>query len=976
MKKLVFIGLTITVLAAQYDWRDNGLPVRQGVHIEWQRSADSGADGNLIFVWSDTRNGGRDVFIQKVNSEGQPLWADNGVIVVNSVGRQEDPIAISDGNGGSYVVWIDYRNEPEDGDVYGQYVNADGEIMWGLDGVPLTIVPGKQLELNASSDGNGGAFVIWNDLSVSQYGHTYGTHLTPDLGSIIAPGTGVPILAGPGQHHNVSIETGGIGYANMVWSHGSGIEPSNLNAQRIDSQCNTLWSPSDENGVVVCSAEGEQFNPKISNVTNTISAIVWEDRRLDPNNNDIYIQFINEDGSLVLDAGGLLICGSSANQSSPRVKGESGNAFVIWEDYRNNPVDIDVYAQKIQTDGNIVWETDGKPICAINGNQTSPRLSTDGFGGVYFTWMDERTAAAPEIDIYLQHIASDNTFSFATHGLAICTAPGKQFAPVVRPDSFGGGMTVWGDQRTGSIGLFVQHILPGSGITLSVNGLQVYFGIDGNTKSVSSVYLGDDRNLIYWEDHRWGSSHPSVYGIVVDSEFDEVVEEYGTSSAIPLGTNPYSSFPKIVRSGTHLFMNFETTDEFGTHFQYYTILDITNFFEPIGDPMGQPFYIPSFASDQRHSRLMTGDDGSIYVAWSDVRFDLSFSYLVFVQKYDASGNPLWTTDGVLAGAMAGDNIVYDLITIPGGGCIVTWLQDNMGDQDFFSQMLDPDGTVSAGWESPVVIVDLPGGQSEFKSAITPNGMFAVWKDNRSGNSDIYGQWVNFDGTIAGEPNGFPISIKANDQRKPSISFNESTNDVLVCWEDFENGFDTDIFCNKINIDDLAIYSDIEMAVIPGSDQNDPFVFTSDDGTFMVSWEDSRLSLASDIFYQEIQNNNLVFDPSGIVMCNAPFKQESPRIDKYSGTNGHYFVYWLDSRSSGKEDLVNLYTQSRTPIAGCGTGDVNGDLSVDVLDVVRTVAIIMGNVEPTQEEIFQADVNCDLSVDVLDIVVIVNIILTV
>jgi len=63
MKKLVFIGLTITVLAAQYDWRDNGLPVRQGVHIEWQRSADSGADGNLIFVWSDTRNGGRDVFI-------------------------------------------------------------------------------------------------------------------------------------------------------------------------------------------------------------------------------------------------------------------------------------------------------------------------------------------------------------------------------------------------------------------------------------------------------------------------------------------------------------------------------------------------------------------------------------------------------------------------------------------------------------------------------------------------------------------------------------------------------------------------------------------------------------------------------------------------------------------------------------------------------------------------------------------------
>lgn len=54
-----------------------------------------------------------------------------------------------------------------------------------------------------------------------------------------------------------------------------------------------------------------------------------------------------------------------------------------------------------------------------------------------------------------------------------------------------------------------------------------------------------------------------------------------------------------------------------------------------------------------------------------------------------------------------------------------------------------------------------------------------------------------------------------------------------------------------------------------------------------------------------------------------------------------------------------------------SGDVNGDGSVDVLDIVTTVHYVLGNLEFTEEQINQADMNGDGTVDVLDIVTMVN-----
>lgn len=59
---------------------------------------------------------------------------------------------------------------------------------------------------------------------------------------------------------------------------------------------------------------------------------------------------------------------------------------------------------------------------------------------------------------------------------------------------------------------------------------------------------------------------------------------------------------------------------------------------------------------------------------------------------------------------------------------------------------------------------------------------------------------------------------------------------------------------------------------------------------------------------------------------------------------------------------------------CNPGDINFDENIDILDIVLQVNIILGILEPTEEQTCAADINEDSHIDILDVVLLVNIIL--
>ena len=967
MKNKFLLLLLLTALYSQYDWQNNGVPVRQGIHVEWQRTGDVGNDGEMIFAWSDTRYGGRDIYIQKVDINGNSMWGSEGLPVVLEEGRQEDPILVSDGNGGAFMIWVDYRDEPDYGDIYGQHIQSDGALSWDPAGIPLTNVLGKQVSPNMASDGMGGAFVIWNDLSVSTLGHTYGTHLTSNVNDIIAQGTGVPIISNDSDHAGVSIEKSAAGSAIMVWADDRNIDDSGIDiyTQRIDENCNTLWSLPEEGGVPLCTAEGSQQYTKVTYYSETASVVVWEDKRYNEVLGDIFVQYIDMNGNVLLDSEGETVCSNGANQIKPRVKADESGAYIVWEDSRFGPGDI--YVQRHVLGQGSQFIQDGLSLCNASSTQDQPRLTTDGNGGAYVVWMDERYSPFPEVEIFMQHINSDGTVSFENNGLSVCDAQLFQFNPLVRNDGEGNVFALWGDMRSGSIGLYVQHITPNNGITFQEEGVELYFGIDGNGLKAQSLYLGNNESLIYWEDHRLGVIADLTYGQKVYSGWENTVEPNG----VKLSDNQYQVYPKaeLANFNGDVFLGFgQAYGDIALHYQpldnNLTMLGESN----IGIPVYESF------TPQNKFDLILSDDENLYFVFSDTRnFIDNDIYLQKYQNFEAVFNePILVVDNFFID----DDIKY-IMTTPNNGCLLTYDSGSAasgGTRAYFS-MVNSDGSINSDFQGGVRLCADENDQFIKGLVRTETGYFVIWKDSRSGSSDIYGQMIDFNGNLIGGSNGIAITTAANDQQAPSIAYNSETDEVMVCWEDFRNGLDFNVFCSAIDEVTLTVDSNIELCTF-GGNQKAPDVFATQDGSYLFSWEDSRNSVTSNIYYQSMANDSFIHADDGIVLCDADFNQFGPSIDLYDESNNSYMIYWDDMRSSGKEDLSNIYIQSVTIEAseGCTALDVNNDGMINVIDVVQTVNLVLGGNSPTTWENCAADGNSDGLINVLDVVLLVNYIL--
>jgi len=1033
MYRITQFILMSSIALAQFDWEENGIAVRQGNHIEWLRTGDVGNQEEMIFAWSDTRDGGRDVFAKKIDITGQELWGDgNGILIVSAPGRQEDPILISDGVGGAYVMWKDYRSEPDDGDFYAQYVLSDGTLAWDAQGIPLTTVPGPQGAPNMSSDGAGGAFAIWSDdtAGTGASSHLYGTHLSPD--GVVNPGIGVPLITSNYGFSGVSIEMAAPGSAIMVWTDDRNFTPfcedntwsetCNLNTnqccldenndevpgceincityktdiytQRIDSNCNTLWSTPEQGGIPVYSDYYTQAHAKVTYYSDETSVIVWDDNRNDnpdqggASTEDIYAQFIDMDGNLLFNSSGIAVSTANDRQYKPRIKGSSQGVFVIWSDTRFSTDDLnDIFAQKLTLESGLVWD-EAVAVCSEqSGDQTQARLTSDGSGGTFVTWMDDRNEANFD-DIFIQHINSSGDISYDIDGIGLAVSDGLQINPLVRTDGSDGAFVVWGDYRTGSLSIYGQQIDISGNFSLNQNGTKYASGLGGNTYTEyayrpSSLYLGNNQTLLYWVDQRYGVFGQYIFGQKIfsgwneeynDYDLLEYIENYGTKLT-DVGTADY---PIAKKNGNNIILGFSDLE----------------FSEGDGESGATPNYqILDDALDLQYSDLITESpimtnsiklletqDNGIYYVFSE--FDpFTFVANIFVQKINEAGNQSFGTPIVVVEDGTQDNVPRGVSEIPNIGFVITYDSESWQGYSVNYIGLDYDGNVLDDWGSTGDLSDYNSAK-QYRGMVRSNdGFFVIWSDNRSGSSDIYGQKINFDGTLAGSLDGIPIATSNGDQTKPSISYNETLNEIMVCWEDYSSGIHYDIYCRGINNENLSLAEEIPVAVL-SYNHRFPDVHSTLDGSYLVAWQDSRndpgenLAPDDDIYIQLLSNGQNVFQTNGIVVCDEDFSQTYPQIDLYDENNNSYLIYWNDSRSSGKEDLINVYAQSITVVPSeCLLGDVTGDGQLNVLDIVNLVNYIFGVGDFTNEQLCSADLNGDEIINVLDIVNLVNAILS-
>ncbi|GAB3502067.1 T9SS type A sorting domain-containing protein [Emticicia fontis] len=101
-------------------------------------------EANSYYIWTDYRTDKLDLYVQKFDSRGVPLWEKNGV----KIGKILDKYAViysqriirPDGQGGAYIGWhlLPDVNNLEKRLFYAQHVDKEGKPLWGEEGVKVT----------------------------------------------------------------------------------------------------------------------------------------------------------------------------------------------------------------------------------------------------------------------------------------------------------------------------------------------------------------------------------------------------------------------------------------------------------------------------------------------------------------------------------------------------------------------------------------------------------------------------------------------------------------------------------------------------------------------------------------------------------------------------------------------------------------------------------------------------------------------
>ncbi len=448
---VIFTGL-MNPLFSFSQWTNNtsvNTPVCTAVNDQKDYSIASDTKGGAFIIWNDKRNNilRSDIYAQRLNSFGYPMWTANGIGVCTNAADQANPSTTEDGNGGVIIAWDDSING--DRDIYAQKLDSSGNTKWILNGVPVVVKPSKQKNVKIISDGAGGAIAVWED-SLAGFWDIYAQRISTNGVAMWTAG-GVPVCTAIMNQKNPRLVSDAVGGAYIAWQDKRNGVDYDIYAQHLNASGTPLWAA---DGIAICSVIDKQTDPKIVSDGLGGAIVTWQDKRLGISY-DVYAQRINSAGVMQWLSNGVAVCTADSSQTTIDITSDNINgAIITWRDKRNG-LYHDIYAQKINLNGTVAWQLNGIPITTAALIQTNPNICGDGAGGAIIAWQDSTIS---NWDVRSQRIDANGVALWNSGGNIVSNANNLQTNPKNISDGKGGCIYVWQDFRNGlNDDIYAQH---------------------------------------------------------------------------------------------------------------------------------------------------------------------------------------------------------------------------------------------------------------------------------------------------------------------------------------------------------------------------------------------------------------------------------------------------------------------------------------------------------------------------------------
>jgi len=673
----------------------------------------AGSDGYLA-VWHDTRGPDADVFGCRLSSSGQVL--DQAAISIATAAYEQLDPAVA-WNGTEYlVVWADRRLGVQH--IYCARVRASGEVI-DRQGICLSGTSGTQAYPKAASDGRGWE-VIWQD-SRGGTQDVYGCKVNGD-GSI---GKVMGISTQSGNNEEMpDIAYNGSNFI-VVWrdQRNSASTDSDIYGCRVAK--NGLRMAGDI--LISCDATGStgilnaQQNPRIC-ACPTNCMVVWEDYRADISNADIYCARVNSSGT-VLDRNGIAIATGPNIQEIPGVGFDGTRLLIAWRDRSNRWI----RGARVGTSGTVIDPAGFNISLAAAGSDGVAVCGCSG-GGFRVGW---NNLSMTGCDALAAYVPGSGGFA-GSYGTVISMARDNQPSYCVA-DNGSEYAVVWSQQVDGKSCILAARVSY-AGVVLTPTAVNLTATLYGQQIEPAIAWNGSEYLVAWCGDETYDPSFLDIRGFRLDS----ALHVKDASPIAICAASEDQTTPSVASNGTKFLVAWEDSRN-ALAPSYYTDL-----YGAIVDANGAVAAIASginiSTGDQRNPRAAS-DATNYYVVWQDYRMGYPLAYGVKVSSAGA------VATGTAMPATSYSQTAPE-VCFGGGYYLVTWT-DGM--------RISGCRVTTAGAVSDPAGINMDSGSAAKgrPSAWWDGAKYQiVWEDYRSqfaGNSDIYYTTVGSNGIVSSDP---------------------------------------------------------------------------------------------------------------------------------------------------------------------------------------------------------------------------------
>lgn len=434
------------------------------------------------------------------------------------------------------------------------------------------------------------------------------------------------------------------------------------------------WNMNPAINTPICVTTGKQNDVRMMEDGKGGAYIVWRDYRPTNFNPDIYIQRIDAKGFVKWTLNGVGLCTETADQSTPAITTDMrGGAIIAWSDWRSS-IERDLYAQRIDSNGNIKWTLDGNNISDLTNREHSEKIVSDGYGGVIIAFEKQVSGLW---DVWAQRLDSSGNKMWGQGGVALSTFSSTKRNHRIQKDRSGGAFVSWQDNRNGAqYDVYAQRLSPTGTLLWGVNAKQVC-GATGDQVN-AKIESDSARNGCYiaWQDNRGGvTNSDDIYMQNLDSNGNALWAANGIVVCNATGNQSALDFMSI---------------------------------------------------DNSHDVIIT---------WKDNRMG---NEDIYVQRISSSGTPVWAANGVVVCNKPGADVNPNICSDDAGGAIIAWQDSTATGWDVLSQHVRSGGSMAWTPNGEMVGTAFDEQSSIKNVRDGKGGSIYAWQDKRNGlDFDIY-----------------------------------------------------------------------------------------------------------------------------------------------------------------------------------------------------------------------------------------------